>query len=768
MLNVHGALDMLKRYGASLADHQAWLLPCFGLAVLLAFSVVPDRYQRRLHVGTTVLAVAAGLGRAWQLRWLCDDAFISFRYAERLVRGEGLVFNVGERVEGYTNFLWTMLLAGAAKLGANIAQTSVVIGIACYVALIVLTGRTARADTTSDRSLALPLAVLLCGAQYSLASFATSGLETMFGALLALAALERALHQRWASSGLLGVLAAITHPDHGILYAALGVAIVTHAPSRRGILRYAIPFVAVYVPYFIWRYQYYGDLFPNTYYAKSGNESYFTQGAAYLSAFFLSSGLWAAAPLAVYGAVRTRGTLFGRYVLIAVPLFCLYVAKIGGDFMHGRLLCVVVPPLLLVIEAGARHLAQRERRAMLALALAATTLALVPTNVFGEREKKWQLADERTFYPLTSFSPIVVGVSYFEWAEDLLKFWKPYEGSPTVGFGCAGILGYYTGFPLVDGFGLTDRAVAHKKIRRRGRPGHEKNASPAYYVSRGVDISDLQVYPAPYGELTHLRLDRTHLYLVHYDPKVIAPLRNNPKATFVDFEAHLGKRQRKGAAPSSEVAACDAWFAQEYFFSKAPDSPYRAKSLNRLLDAGVPAHPPELTQTLNLGHFERTHQPEPSTEINFDQDQRGRYTVTGDAFATFPMSGEVLGQDTILGHAGGMVNTYTEGGLDRAVGRLVTQPFPLVGDVMELWTGGGAPSEHLRVSLIIDGTRQFSSAGCGTEMMGRRLWQIAAFKGRKAVLEVVDESREAWGHLSVDSVVQWVPRPPSGVVAKAR
>lgn len=49
---------------------------------------------------------------AW---FLCDDAFISFRYARNLVEGHGLVFNPGERVEGYTNFLWVLELAAFWK-----------------------------------------------------------------------------------------------------------------------------------------------------------------------------------------------------------------------------------------------------------------------------------------------------------------------------------------------------------------------------------------------------------------------------------------------------------------------------------------------------------------------------------------------------------------------------------------------------------------------------------------------------------------------------
>ena len=55
---------------------------------------------------------------AWWNRFIQDDAFISFRYAENFARGAGLVWNAGERVEGYTNFLWTMLMGVVIIVGA--------------------------------------------------------------------------------------------------------------------------------------------------------------------------------------------------------------------------------------------------------------------------------------------------------------------------------------------------------------------------------------------------------------------------------------------------------------------------------------------------------------------------------------------------------------------------------------------------------------------------------------------------------------------------
>ena len=52
-----------------------------------------------------------------------DDAYISYRYARNLADGVGLVWNPGEHVEGYTNFLWVMMLAGIDRIGADIVES---------------------------------------------------------------------------------------------------------------------------------------------------------------------------------------------------------------------------------------------------------------------------------------------------------------------------------------------------------------------------------------------------------------------------------------------------------------------------------------------------------------------------------------------------------------------------------------------------------------------------------------------------------------------
>ncbi len=67
---------------------------------------------------------------------ICDDAYISFRYARNLVDGHGLVWNPGEWVEGYTNFLWVLILALGMKLGVDPATTAAIGGVLAGAAVL--------------------------------------------------------------------------------------------------------------------------------------------------------------------------------------------------------------------------------------------------------------------------------------------------------------------------------------------------------------------------------------------------------------------------------------------------------------------------------------------------------------------------------------------------------------------------------------------------------------------------------------------------------
>ncbi|MFC1573450.1 hypothetical protein ACFL6M_07630 [Candidatus Eisenbacteria bacterium] len=100
----------------------------------------------------------SGVVRAIAGAWTCDDAFISFRYAKNLVDGLGLVYNAGEPVEGYTNFLWTVIVAAAMKIGLEpvvFAQAAGVLFFAATLALLIRVSWSLAEDSGSRSLLGL-------------------------------------------------------------------------------------------------------------------------------------------------------------------------------------------------------------------------------------------------------------------------------------------------------------------------------------------------------------------------------------------------------------------------------------------------------------------------------------------------------------------------------------------------------------------------------------------------------------------------------------
>ena len=212
------------------------------------------------------------------LRHPHEDAFILFRYAEHVARGEGIVFNsTGPHAEGATDFLWMLLLALGARSGVDVALTAAflnAVGAGLLVGILVHLCFGRRKPGVIDVVFALFVAVsapFLAGAHSSCDGFSTElycGLAVL-GYGLSVSDFRAALLATPYSALLLGLF----RPD-GVL---LGIAVVAvaavrkrhHAALLRQLGRHSAVALALGGAYFTWRFNYFGELLPLPLYVKS-------------------------------------------------------------------------------------------------------------------------------------------------------------------------------------------------------------------------------------------------------------------------------------------------------------------------------------------------------------------------------------------------------------------------------------------------------------------------------------------------------------------
>lgn len=179
-----------------------------------------------LWVVPAATALLAGLLHG---TFFIDDAYITFRYAENVVAGHGMVFNAGEPVLGTTTPLFAAVLA-ALKMAGLAVPTS-----ARWLGLLSMAGVVLLLQTLAQRSVSLPVAAALglCVALHPDAAYmATSGMETAPSLALVLGGLLLALQGRWLLAGGVGGAALLMRPD-GVLVVALAVGLVLLRDRKR-------------------------------------------------------------------------------------------------------------------------------------------------------------------------------------------------------------------------------------------------------------------------------------------------------------------------------------------------------------------------------------------------------------------------------------------------------------------------------------------------------------------------------------------------------
>jgi len=456
------------------------------------------RFLRRYY--PLLLATAVLVPHARLFDFVTDDAYISFRYARNLALSGEMVFNLGERVEGYTNFLWTVLLALGIKLGFGPVMLSRFLGVGFGIGTLAVVVRMSLRLAGERRSRWNVVAPLLLASIGAFACWCAGGLETQLFTFLVtlgfdLALAEVTLGKGWASA-VAFAFAAMTRPEGLLLFGLVAMfRVLTNLQRERRIFPrknevvWSAVFVALFGPYFFWRWRYYGWLFPNTFYVKSsGASGTWKLGAFYLRRFVEDYGVHFLLLLAIFARaakVDERRRDLRRLAALVWLTYAAYVVKVGGDFMGlYRFILPVVPLGVVVVAESARRLFT-QLRPLLGPGVPALGLLVIAVGFAIGSAHTTQQA--RTF--VGADGGIDTPAYLKKYAEERIPVgqWLAQYRQPDLlmTVGGAGVIPYYSEIPAYDVFGLVDATIAHDpRMTASNRPGHQKWGSDAYMLSR--------------------------------------------------------------------------------------------------------------------------------------------------------------------------------------------------------------------------------------------------------------------------------------------
>lgn len=721
------------------------------------------------------------LGWLTSVAWfLCDDAFISFRYVRNLLEGHGLVFNPGEYVEGYSNFLWVLELAALWGLfGLRPEDAAPWLSVACTAGtLATMLWWVAHIPGLRHRRLVAWMALgLVCSSATFAVWTSGGGLETRqftFFVVLAVVCLSLYRHRR---SGLLAAslslaAAAYTRPEGPLIAAccfgwfAIQRMVETGRlrPDRRLVreLAYLVaPFVMLVAAHFLFRYAYYGEWLPNTYYAKHVR-AWYEAGFRYLWAATLETGLYLLLPLA-FVALRARWKT-QRDLAYALPLLCIlphmaYIMRIGGDHFEYRPLDFYWPLLAVPAAVGIVWVGDRIRTCLqhsTGRGIPGVTLALFFAVVFyagamqgallfaaakvqgidrrnqhivlDEENAGWMLAAPGMFV-LNALSTLLRGslhphfvgarfVALRELANWDIRRWQPYEAmereviphDAVMAITTAGIRPYYVpDLTIIDRWGLTDATIARNPVtppNSRRTMGHDRRPPSGYLEERGVNFA---VHPPAFSEAEALQ---EASYAVPVGPNLWMPF----SAADHQWAAarFAGRLQFETVLSTHGTAPVDnRWIASR--------SLYEGERF--------------------IGNFEHGD--------GFDGWQR-----EGDAVTNHGQHEHYVNQRGILGNKGpGFLTSFHPSRGDGATGTARSPEFTATEDHWLAFLIAGGKSDGVGLRLWADDAVVGIWHGRNSERFTAVVHPLSDVVGKTLKLELFDSGSEIWDHIMLDHIM---------------
>ena len=424
--------------------------------------------NRKKHLFLAIVLFVAGIHLVYYAGWTHDDPFITFRYVKNVALGKGLVFNAGEKVEGYSNFLFLLLLIPGIWSGLGLLALSKIYGFFFALGTVLfLLGFLFK--YYPDFKPWHILAGLLLAVNGAFALWAVSGMETALSAFFVTGAwalfcrenTEEAKATPWSALLLLG--AALNRPEGVIYFIALFCLSLAlrkrkKIPTSR-LLFWVLLFLVPFGLYQLWRIYYFKNLFPNTFYAKAtgGFIPQAKAGFVYIGTFFWQNPYLLLLLVFLPGLLRKKADLPWLSAAILVFSQLIFIIVCGGDWMPlGRFFVPVLAPLVFLFQEALFQtfdkLQNHDPRYRLRDALGLACLILVFLGLVQERR-----ITRPILYSLKTNTLFVPHIQIGKWLGQNLP-----PGSLIAGEE-AGIIPYYSELPFLDLLGIVDPHISRQK-----------------------------------------------------------------------------------------------------------------------------------------------------------------------------------------------------------------------------------------------------------------------------------------------------------------
>lgn len=450
--------------------------------------------------------------------WLSDDSLITLRHVLNFINGYGPVFNVDERVQGYTHPIWFLLIS-FFSLFFNYIYVTYLVSFACSICAIAFLIREA-IKVNSASFLKLFVYILLICCSKAFIEFSTSGLENPLSHVLIIVFfIQYFSYILNKDKKLIFSLAILI----GLLYLNRMDSILIVLPAFVHLLyllikdrahKHCILFACVIVcPILAWHcfsLIYYGFPFPNTAYAKlaTGIEwySYIKQGLRYLEFTCLID------PITIGSIVVSFLTILNRKdnicPVIGIVLYLLYVIKVGGDFMAGRFFSsIFILSIYLIIRTDYK-ISKTITKVIFTFVLCLFVLNSKANfihdeeyvNQYSNNDKFYHgICNERAwYYNVLGFRNFIYSNNIYEKLINAYNNWT-YEEEP-LKLTIAKALGMYSimrgpQFHILDVYALVDPLLSKLPIVdiKNFRIGHFERLIPYGYINSLVSSKNLIV-----------------------------------------------------------------------------------------------------------------------------------------------------------------------------------------------------------------------------------------------------------------------------------